>query len=312
MGWPAAQNARPRRRWRVTRADERLPGTTARTPYLYLTPALAVYAVFVLYPLGQTFWLSLSSWDGVTPGRYIGFSNYRQLLASSSVRSSYLHAAILVGFYSAIPVVLGLCLAATIVRSRIRGATVYRTIVFLPQVIATAAAAVAWIWLYAPGGPIAIVLSTIGMGSRDQALLGNYSLALPALGMIGVWANTGLCMVLFVAGMQRLPQSLYDAARVDGCGAIRELIAITLPGIRGEIGVALTLTIIAGLSTFDVVYIITGGGPGTSTLVPSLAIFLYAFRDNEVGLACAAGVVLTASVFLATYAVRRLVGATSA
>lgn len=283
------------------------PGEPRRIAYLYLAPALILYSLFVLVPIVKNGWLSLFEWDGITSGTFVGLDNYRTIAESPELRSSFLHALQLLAFYAVFPVAFGLILAALLARLTGRSAVAYRTILFAPQVIATVAIAVGWQWIFSPDGPLNALLGALGLESWRQPWLGSFEFALPAVGVIGTWITTGLCVVLFLAGMQRIPQSLYDAARVDGCGPVREFFAVTLPGLRSELSVVLVITVILGLRTFDVVYVTTSGGPGTRTLVPSLAIFLKAFRENQVGLACAMAVVLTLLIFAVTFVIRGLV-----
>jgi raffinose/stachyose/melibiose transport system permease protein len=120
--------------------------------------------------------------------------------------------------------------------------------------------------------------------------------------------STGLCFVLALAGMAKIPRELYEAARLDGAGPVREFFAITLPAIRGELAVALTLTVIAALKTFDLVYVMTSGGPGGETTVPSYQVFRNAFELGRVGTATALALVLTAVIFVITVAITRLGG----
>jgi ABC-type sugar transport system permease subunit len=122
--------------------------------------------------------------------------------------------------------------------------------------------------------------------------------ALPSIGGIGTWVTFGLCMVLFVAGVQKIPSTLYDAARVDGAGPFREFYAVTLPGLRGEVLVAFVLTTINALRSFDIVYNTTSGGPGGQTLVPSLYMYQNAFLYNKVGYAAAVATILAAAIFV--------------
>ena len=117
----------------------------------------------------------------------------------------------------------------------------------------------------------------------------------------------GLCLVLFLAGIQKIPISLYEAARVDGAGRVREFFAVTLPGLRGELAVALTLTTIMALRTFDLIYVSTTGGPGTSTTVPSVLVYQNAFANGRVGLAAAVAVVLTLLIFVVAFGITRIV-----
>lgn len=283
------------------------PGEPRNVGWLYVAPALVLYTAFVLLPIVHNAWLSLFDWDGVTAGTFAGLDNYKTIAQSPEIRSAFLHALELLAFYAVFPVAIGLVLAALVSRLSGRGAVAYRTILFAPQVIATVAVAVGWQWIFAPDGPLNSALGAVGLGALRQPWLGSLTYALPAVGLIGTWITTGLCVVLFLAGMQRIPQSLYDAARVDNCGPVREFFAVTLPGLRSELSVVLVITVIMGLRTFDVVYVTTAGGPGDRTLVPSLAIFQAAFRQDQVGLGCAMAVVLTAVILLVTLVIRRLV-----
>ena len=224
------------------------PGEPRRIAYLYLLPGLVVFALFVLVPLVHSAWLSLFSWDGVTPGTWVGLANYEAVVSDPQLRSAFLHALVLVGFYAVLPIGIGLLLAAAMARSRVRGLALFRTVLFLPQVIALVVVAVMWRMIYAPeGGPLNEALRAIGLGGLAQDWLGYFTLALPSVGVIGTWVMYGLAMVLFIAGVQKIPQSLYDAARMDGAGPVREFFAVTLPGLRNELAVALTLTTIQAL-----------------------------------------------------------------
>ncbi|MEU0845045.1 sugar ABC transporter permease [Streptomyces sp. NPDC005962] len=285
----------------------RAPGEPRAVGYLYILPALLVYAVFLLYPFGQSVWLSFVHWDGLTAATPAGFDNYRDLFGDPALRAPFAHALLLLVFYSALPVAIGLLLAAAMSRVRIYGMTFFRTVLFLPQVLALIVVAVAWRSILAPDGLLNDTLRAVGLGSLARPWLGDYTWALPAVGVIGTWVGTGLCMVLFLAGVQRIPRELYEAARMDGAGPVREFLAVTLPGLRPQIAVALTLTIIAGLRNFDLIYITTSGGPGNATSVPAYEVYHRAFETNQVGSAAAVGVALTVLIFALTVTVSRLV-----
>ncbi|WAP54253.1 carbohydrate ABC transporter permease [Streptomyces sp. S465] len=292
----------------LTRAyRRRAPGEPRAIGYLYILPALAVYAVFLLYPFGQSVWLSSQHWDGLTVATPAGFDNYRALFSDPSLRAPFLHALLLLVFYSALPVAIGLLLAAVMSRARVRGMTFFRTVLFLPQVLALIVVGVAWRSILAPDGLLNDVLRAVGLGGLARPWLGDYTWALPAVGVVGTWVGTGLCMVLFLAGAQRIPRELYEAARMDGAGPLREFRAVTLPGLRPQIAVALTLTIVAGLRNFDLIYITTSGGPGNATSVPAYEVYHRAFETNQVGSAAAVGVALTVLIFVLTVTVSRLV-----
>lgn len=284
----------------------RSPGEPSRIAYLYILPAFVIYALFLIAPFAHSFWISLFTWNGLSLAKWTGFGNYGQIFSDGSLRAAFGHALVLIAFYAVIPICLALVLTATMTRARIRGMTFFRTVFFLPQVVALVVVATAWSAIYSPDGVLNNVLDTIGLGSVSRAWLGDFSWALPAVGLIGSWVETGLAVVLFVAGAQKIPQELYEAARMDGAGAFREFVAVTLPALRGELSVALTLTVVAALRNFDLVYITTHGGPGTSTSVPAFEVYHRAFDTNEVGLACAIGVTLAVLIFLITLLITRI------
>ena len=275
-------------------------------PWAYLAPALILYAVFLLYPIGRSIHLSLFDWDGLSLATFVGFENYAEILSDPDLRAAFGHALILIVFFSLLPSALGLVIAAVLSRAKVRGIGIVRTVIFLPQVIAMVVVAVAWRQILAPDGHLNTLLRAIGLDGLTRAWLGDYDFALIAVGLVGTWVNTGLVTVLLMAGMARIPLQLYEAARLDGAGPVREFFAITLPSIRAEITVGLTLTIIASLKTFDLVYIMTSGGPGRSTTVPSYEVFMRAFDRGQVGSAAAVGVTLTLVILLISVLVNRL------
>jgi raffinose/stachyose/melibiose transport system permease protein len=237
----------------------------------------------VLAPLGHTIWLSLHQWDGLTPATWVGLDNYSEILHDGELRSAFEHSFVLILFYAVIPVSLALVLVAALSRARVRGQAGFRTILFLPQVIPLVVVAVIWRMIYAPDGALNRALEAVGLGSLTRAWLGDFTWALPAVG-----------------------QSLYDAARVDGAGPIREFFAVTLPNLRGEIAVALTLTTIAALRNFDLIYITTQGGPGNSTSVPAFQVYNRAFQLGQIGSAAAIGFTLACVIFVITFAITRI------
>jgi raffinose/stachyose/melibiose transport system permease protein len=289
----------------VSRSPARL-GPSPWHALAYVAPALVVYAAFVLYPLGRAVHLSLYDWDGLSLATFVGLGNYAEVVTDEQLRAAFGHALVLIVFFALLPTAIGLVLAAVLTRGRVRGLPFFRTVVFLPQVIAMVVVGVAWRQLYAPDGSVNDLLDLVGLGGLTRAWLGDTTFALPAVGVIGTWVQTGLVTVLLMAGMSRIPDQLFEAARLDGAGPVREFFAITLPSVRGELAVALTLTVIAALKTFDLIYITTGGGPGNRTSVPSFEVYNRAFRLGEVGSAAAVGVTLTAIIFVVNLAVARI------
>ncbi|WHT17000.1 sugar ABC transporter permease [Crossiella sp. CA-258035] len=284
-------------------------GEPRRVGYLYVVPALAVYGAFLLFPLLHSAWISLFEWDGLTLGTWAGLDNYLTLFAEDGLRSAFGHALVLILFFAVLPVILGLVLASALHRSRVRGLAFFRTVVFLPQVVAMVVVAVAWQQILAPDGPLNAALRAVGLDALAHNWLGEESTALIAVGLVGTWVQTGLTVVLFLAGIGRISGELYEAARLDGAGVFREFRSVTLPALRPDIAVALTLTVIASLRTFDLVYVMTPlGGPGESTTVPAYEIYYRAFQAGQVGSAAAIGVTLTALVFALSAVVLRVAG----
>jgi raffinose/stachyose/melibiose transport system permease protein len=283
------------------------PGEPRRVAYLYLLPGLVVFGLFVLAPLLHSAWLSLFTWDGVTAGTWTGLDNYQAIVSDPKLRAAFMHALVLVAFYAVGPIAIGLLLVVGLPQRPPPGLALFRTVLFLPQVIALVVVAVMWRMIYDPeGGLLNEGLRAVGLGGLAQNWLGSFSLALPSVGLIGTWVMYGLAMVLFTAGVQKIPQSLYDAARMDGAGPVREFFAVTLPGLRNEIAVALTLTTIQALRSFDLVYITTGGGPGDSTSVPAFEVYNRAFKGGDVGTASAIGVCIAALIFVLTVLINRI------
>ncbi|WP_433512070.1 carbohydrate ABC transporter permease [Nonomuraea sp. CA-143628] len=283
----------------------RPPGEPRRVAYFYILPAFVIYAAFLLYPIGRAVQLSLYNWDGLSVGTWAGLSNYAAIVADEGLRGAFVHALVLVAFYALAPLAIGLMLAAILNHAKVRGLGFFRTVVFLPQVVAMVVVAVAWRRVYAPDGTLNGLLGALGLDSLTRGWLGDYTFALPAVGVVGTWFETGLVTVLLLAGMSRIPAELYEAARLDGAGAVKEFFAVTLPSVRGEIAVALTLTVIAALRTFDLVYITTRGGPGTSTSVPSYEVYHRAFGLSQIGSAAAIGVTLTVVIFAISFMINR-------
>ena len=286
---PAAAKPRGRRRFRW---NEGYIG------FVYLLPAGAFFLTFVLIPLIQTFNLSLWDWSGLqgAPSTWVGLDNYREILSNPESLSALSHSMVFILTFCIIPVTLGITFAALFSRQKIAGLVFFRTIVFLPQVIASVVIGIAWRWVYQDRGTLNQFLGFFGIEST-RGWLGDFDWALPAVGIIGSWVMTGLCMVLFLSGVGRIDSDLYDAVRVDGGGAFREFFSVTLPGLRPELTVATTITIIAALRTFDIVFVTTKGGPGKQTIVPGTEIYRLAFRENAIGEAATMAVVLAIIVF---------------
>jgi raffinose/stachyose/melibiose transport system permease protein len=266
-----------------------------------------MYAVFVLQPLARTVQYSLYRWDGVGPSTWVGLENYQTVFTDPVLLDTLFNAFRLIVFFSLLPVTVGLIVASVIRRSAtgLLGTTA-RTVLFLPQVIPLVAAGIVWNWVLSLTGVFNQVLTGVGLGDITRAWLGDFDFALPAVGLIGFWVLLGLCTVLLYTGMGKIDPALYESARIDGAGAVSEFLAITVPSLRNEIAVCITVTVIAALASFDIVYISTGGGPGRSTMVPGLQIYTLAFFGRQIGVASALAVVLVVIVLIAILPIQRL------
>jgi raffinose/stachyose/melibiose transport system permease protein len=275
--------------------------------WLFVAPALGMYGLFVIQPLALTVQYSLYRWDGVGAATWVGLSNYATVLSEPRLVETLFNAFRLVLFFSFIPVGLGLVTASVIQRVATgRLGTISRTVLFLPQVIPLVAAGIIWGRLLSLPGLVNQVLAAVGLGEVTRAWLGDFDTALPAVGMIGIWVLLGFCTVLLLTGMTKIEAALYESARLDGAGWFQEFRAITVPSLRYEIGVCVTVTVIAALAAFDIVYVSTGGGPGGATAVPGIQIYILAFLERQVGIASALAVVLVILVLLVILPVQRL------
>ena len=280
------------------------------TGYLFLAPAVIFIAALILFPLVKAVQYSMQQWDGIGIAKWAGFSNYTQIVTDPVERGSLVNLGILLIFYSLIPTALALVTVNLMRRSQQRGMGFFRVVYFLPQTIVTVVVAIVWTWIMAPSGTGTIngLLHTVGLGpATGTAWLGNFNTALFAVGFIAAWLDFGLCFVLLLPGIQRIPPELYEAARVDGAGLIREFFSITVPMLRRDLGAAITITAVGALQSFTLIYQATNGGPGYATMVPGLLVYRDAFQLGAVGSASALGIAMALIIFGITFGIRALI-----
>ena len=293
----------------AARAVPRVTSRRRRRGWLglaYASPAILAYGFVVIVPLFQSLNYSFYKWNGVTTAKWVGLDNYVSFFTDPELAASLGHVLVLIAFFAILPIIFGLVSAGLLGRGRVKGQGVYRWLLFLPQVLTSVVVAVIWKRIYGPDGPLNMALNAIGLGGLARNWLGDFDWALPALGLIGTWTALGFCMVLFVAGVTAIPNELYEQARMDGAGPIAEFFAVTLPGLRGQMAIALTLTVTGALRAFDLVWITTQGGPGTSTTTPALLLYQKAFLNPDVGMAAAIGIVLAIFCLIIALIVNRL------
>lgn len=257
-------------------------------PYLLLLPTAAFLAVFFLVPLLIAAKNSLYTWDLLTPPAYVGLKNYRVLAASGELGGTFLRT---LG-YSAVVVSLSGALGLGLAVALDRPGRVYafvRGAVFSAYVVSWVAVALLWMLILDPDGLLSALLRGIGLPTRSW--LADPQTALLALAGVSVWKITGYAMVIFLAGLQDIPRSLYEAAALDGAGPLRRFRHVTWPLLRPTAAFVATTSLILSFQAFDVVRVMTQGGPVKSTTIFVYAIYEHVFVNLRVGRASALVVV---------------------
>jgi raffinose/stachyose/melibiose transport system permease protein len=280
---------------------------TRLEPFLYLLPALVVFTAFMTIPVVGTIAISLTDWDGIALSSmtFIGPENYLDAFTSSSFWSSLWHNIVLVPYFVFLPALLGLIPAVLVQQLKLRGGPLFQAGLFLPYIMPGVLIGVVWRWILNPVfGPINPFLKDIGLD--PPSWLGDFTWALPTVGLIGAWAAYGFCYVIFIAGIQKIPRELYEAARLDGASFWEEVRVVTLPGLRREMAVVFSVNLINALRAFDVIKATTDGGPGSETQVLALYMINSAFGANRVGYGTAIAVLLAALTLVLSVLVLRL------
>jgi multiple sugar transport system permease protein len=289
---PAPAAARPRRRSRFRRAQ-------AVEGYLCVLPWLIGFLCFSAGPVIASLVLSFASWDVLTPPEWAGLDNFRRLAADPLFRTALANTA----FISLFSVPLQLCLALAValgLNQKLRGVNLYRTVFYLPSQMPLVASALLWLWIYNPEFGLANALLHL-LGLPPLKWLFDVNLAKPSIVLITLWSGIGTAMIIFLAGLQNVPQALYESAGIDGAGAWARFRHITLPMLSPVIFFNLIIGTIASFQAhFTLVYVTTGGGPANATLIYVLYLFYKAFQDFEMGYASALAWVLFVVVALLT------------
>jgi multiple sugar transport system permease protein len=262
------------------------------TGWLFVAPAVLLVTVLFVVPLGLMAWMSLNDWGLVGAARFIGLDNYARLLGDAHFLSALvfsLRFAVLI-----VPVIMlaGLGLGA-LVASRRRGVVIFRATYFLPLVIGFAAASYLWLWLF--NGQIGLVnkvLSDFGLASSTLQWLADPTLAFVAAATLVIWKTVGFSMILFMGGLQSVPQELRDAAAIDGASRWQTFRRVTLPLMKNTTALVFVFAAISCLLVFEPFFILTRGGPGTSTVGVVQWIFGTSFYNFQLGYGAAASVML--------------------
>ena len=267
--------------------------------WIFLAPALLMLGIFLLFPIAYLFYLSVTTGSFTTTGvRWIGLNNYQRLLLDPDFWQVIGNTAYF-AIATVIPsLIIPLALAVLLNRAlALRG--LLRSAYFLPSITSLVAAGLGFRWLFQTEGPVNALLSTVGIAPIPW--LGSSTWAMPVLILLSIWKQLGFNLVVFLAGLQAIPPSRYEAAELDGANAWQQFWHITLPGLRPTLIFATITTAIFTLRSFEQVYVITGGGPLNSTNVLVYYIYEQAFAQFDFGYAAAAATVLLVVALLLVY-----------
>jgi multiple sugar transport system permease protein len=274
------------------------------TGYLFIAPTIIGLLVFTAGPIIMAAFLSFTSWDLITPPEWVGFSNYAEAAQDELFHQSMGNTV----YYTLGTVPAGVFLSlllAIAMNQRLRGIIFYRTLYFLPIVSSVVTISLLWTWIYYPDfGILNYLLRLAGLDSINW--LQSTTWAMPAIIIMSIWAGLGYNMVILLAGLQGIPQELYDAAQIDGAGPIQTFWYVTIPMLSPVIFFVIVLSLISSFQVFSSAYVMTQGGPLNATLTIVYLIFNQGFRYFHMGYASALAFVLAAIILVLTLIQLRL------
>ncbi|WEV68550.1 sugar ABC transporter permease [Bifidobacterium sp. ESL0775] len=277
----------------------RLPGAHPNSFNIYLLPGLIGLLIIIIIPLLANVYISFTSWRGVGMPRWTGLTNWARILHDQDFWASFGHSLLMILAVTIIPTILGLLtssLLSDVIQKKFSGrmASLFRGIFYIPQILPIAVATIIMGWIFRPEkGAVNEVLKAIGLGSMQRNWLGSSTWAMPVLMIILIWIQFGYPIVIFMSGLERVDPELYEAASLDGANWWRKFCTITLPEIIPELLVVLLTSTIGALKTFGPVYLLTKGGPGRQTIVPSYYSYTQFFQVQQVGYGATISTALT-------------------
>ena len=271
-----------------------------RLAILFLIPALAVYLAFMVYPFFSTVYLSLTNWNGVAEAKdFVGFSNYAKMFGDGDVLKAFANNVIWVVLGTVVPVAIGLVLSI-LIWSGVRGSLFFRTIFFLPFVLPLVVVGLVWQWIYHPlYGVVNKALDGVGLDGVSRAWLGEPGTALYAVLIAAIWATFGFVVMILLAALQNVDMSTVEAATIDGANWFQRTWHIILPQIAPVLTMVTSITLVGGFSVFDIIFVMTSGGPGTSSEVLATYTYRAAFSQNLAGYGSALAMLITLLSFVA-------------
>lgn len=274
------------------------------TAYLFHAPGLIIFAIFVVYALITSFVLSFQDWDLIGTRTWIGLDNYREILQDADFHESLGHTAYFVFGTVAPATILGLGLAL-LLNSQIRGLGLFRTAYYLPTITPLVIASLLWLWIYHGDYGLAnYYLQKLHVIDGPVQWLGNRTTAMPSVIVMSIWQTAGFGMLVYLAGLQAIPQELYEAADVDGAGAWTRFWRITLPLLAPTTFFVLIINTVGAAKNFTPIFVMTGGGPpgpGGATTTVGFYIYVNAFRFLRFGYASALAYAMFALLFGFSY-----------
>jgi raffinose/stachyose/melibiose transport system permease protein len=260
----------------------------------FVLPPLLLYLVFIIYPFLGSIYYSLTEWDGASGSKeWVGLGNYIEAFGDSRMWESLEHNAIWAVVGTISPIVIGFVLAVLLWENS-RFILFFRTVFFIPFILPVVVVATAWQWIYNPvNGVLNSGLESIGLESLTKAWLGDPDTALLAVLAVAIWATVGFVVVVLLAGLQNLDMSQVDAAKIDGANWRQRAWYVILPGIAPVLTMVTAVTLIGAFSVFDIVFIMTQGGPGISSELLGTYTYNQAFEQNRVGYGAALSVIMT-------------------
>ncbi|WPO86920.1 sugar ABC transporter permease [Herbiconiux sp. KACC 21604] len=297
---------RPRRGGNSGLGGNGASGGALRTPVWFIVPALVVYAVIVLWPNLQGLFYSLTDWDGLgSTWSFVGFGNFADVLQDPNTLRAIGNTFLLTVVVTVFQNLIGLLLALGL-NTRVKSRYVLRLVFFLPVVLTPIVAGFLWKYLLSPTGTINTALESVGLSALQQDWLGNPDIVIFSIAAAIIWQGAGYSMVIFLAGLQGVPEDVLEASSLDGAGSFRRTVSIVLPLINGAIVVNVLLTLIATLKQFDMVFAMTKGGPAGASETMATIVYKTAFTYLQYPTALAQGVVLTIIVGVIAFGQFRL------
>lgn len=262
------------------------------TPYLFLTPALLVIAVFVLYPIGAVVYYSFTEYNIMTPPEWVGLRNYQQLFKDDVFWQAMKHS---FTYLLVTPILISLSvLLAIVVNRKLPGIQIFRALFFVPVVSGSIAVGIAWRLMWDTNGIINGILLSLGTVKEPIQWLAEPAYTLPIAMALTTWLGLGYYMMIFLAGLQNISDELYDAAEIDGCNAWQKHWHVSIPGLRPQITFVAVISSLAALQVFNEIFTLTGGLGGILNSGVTMVFYLWrkAFRLNQAGMASAIAMVL--------------------